>query len=144
MGAKVRFWEDVWVGNSSLDIQFWDIYSIVNEQNKTLAELWDGVNLKCTFRRCVDSRVFQLWKEVVSIASTIVLTGEEDALVWQYQSSGLYSFQSLYKIINFRGVVPIYLPAMWKLTIPPRVQFFLWLVSKNKLLTRDNLEKRGL
>jgi hypothetical protein len=140
----VRFWEVIWVGNSSLAIQFWDIYSIVNEQNKTLAELWDGVNLKCTFRRCVDSRVFQLWKEVVSIASTIVLTGEDDALVWQYQSSGLYSSQSLYKIINFRGVVPIYLPAMWKLTIPHRVPFFLWLVSKNKLLTRDNLEKRGL
>jgi hypothetical protein len=29
----------------------------------------------------VDRRLFQLWKEVVSIASTIVLSGEEDALV---------------------------------------------------------------
>jgi uncharacterized membrane protein (UPF0182 family) len=26
--------------------------------------------------------------------------------------------------------------------VPPRVQFFLWLVSKNKILTRDNLAKR--
>jgi hypothetical protein len=25
---------------------------------------------------------------------------------------------------------------------PPRVQVYLWLVSHNKLLTRDNLEKR--
>jgi hypothetical protein len=25
---------------------------------------------------------------------------------------------------------------------PPRVHFFLWLLSKNKLLTRDNLGKR--
>jgi hypothetical protein len=25
---------------------------------------------------------------------------------------------------------------------PPRVEFFLWLLSKNKHLTRDNLEKR--
>jgi hypothetical protein len=57
----------------------------------------------------------------VSIASTIVLAGEDDVVVWQYQSSGLYSSQSLYKIINFRGVEPIYLPAVWKLTIPPRV-----------------------
>jgi hypothetical protein len=28
------------------------------------------------------------------------------------------------------------------LTIPTRVQLFLWLMSKNKILTRDNLEKR--
>jgi hypothetical protein len=26
--------------------------------------------------------------------------------------------------------------------VPPRVHFFLWLHSKNKLLTQDNLEKR--
>jgi hypothetical protein len=57
-GAKVRFWEDIWVGTSSLAIQFWDIYYIVNEQNKTVAELWDGVNLRCTFRRCVDRSLF--------------------------------------------------------------------------------------
>jgi hypothetical protein len=31
---------------------------------------------------------------------------------------------------------------VWKLTIPPRVHFFFWLLSKNKLLTRDNLGKR--
>jgi hypothetical protein len=48
----------------------------------------------------------------------------------------------LYIVINFRGVTPVYLPAVSKLSIPPKVHFFLWLVSKNKLLTRDNLEKR--
>jgi hypothetical protein len=36
----------------------------------------------------------------------------------------------------------VYIPAVWKLIVPPRIHFFLWLLSKNKLLTRDNLEKR--
>jgi hypothetical protein len=54
-GSKIRFCEDVWIGNSSLAIQFWEVYCIINEHNKSIAELWDGVNLKCTFRRCVDS-----------------------------------------------------------------------------------------
>jgi hypothetical protein len=45
-------------------------------------------------------------------------------------------------MINFRGVTPIFVPAVWSLKVPPRVHFFLWLLSKNKLLTRDNLEKR--
>jgi hypothetical protein len=48
---------------------------------------------------------------------------------------------SLYAIINFRGVTPIYVPAVWKLMVPPRVHLFLWLLLKNKLLTRDNLGK---
>lgn len=36
----------------------------------------------------------------------------------------------------------MYIPAVWKLHVPPRVHFFLWLLSKNKLLTRGNVEKR--
>jgi hypothetical protein len=91
------------------------------------------VHLKCTSRR---------WEEVVNIAADINFTDEEDALIWQFQSSGVYSSQSLYGVINFKGVIPVYIPAVWKLLVSPRVHFFLWLMSHNKLLTRDNLAKR--
>jgi hypothetical protein len=63
-------------------------------------------------------------------------------LIWQFQSSGVYSSQSLDSVINFRGVMLVYIPIIWKLIVPPRIHFFLWLLSKNKLLTRDNLDKR--
>jgi hypothetical protein len=36
--TKVRFWEDTWHGSSSLVIQFWEIYSI-NEQNRSIDQL---------------------------------------------------------------------------------------------------------
>jgi hypothetical protein len=90
----------------------------------------------------VDVKLFNLWEELVSLVTTIEFSGEEDALVWQFQSSGVYSSQSLYSVINFRGVIPVYIPTVWKLIVPPRIHFFLWLLSNNKLLTRDNLEKR--
>jgi hypothetical protein len=140
-GKKIRFWEDVWIGSSSLAIQYWEIYCIVNEQNHTIAEIWDGTHLKCSFRRCVDRRLYQLWEELVSIADALVLTEDEDEPVWQFSSNGIYSYQSLYAVINFRGVTPVFIPAVWKIVVPPRIHFFLWLLSHNKLLTRDNLEK---
>ena len=50
---------------------------------------------------------------------------------------------SLYmRLLTIKGVKPVYVQAVWKLKIPPRVQMFLWLLSKNKLLTRNNLAKR--
>jgi hypothetical protein len=67
-----------------------------------IAELWDGVRLKCIFHRCVDIRLYQLWEEVVSVATSIELIGEEDELVWQFSSCGIYSSQSLYNAINFK------------------------------------------
>jgi hypothetical protein len=83
-----------------------------------------------------------MWEEMVQIAATVERSEDDNTLIWQYTSTGVYSSQSLYKIINFRGVQPVFVPAVWKLLIPPRVQFFLWLLSKNKLLTCDDVEKR--
>jgi hypothetical protein len=49
----------------------------------------------------------------------------------------VYSSHSLYAIINFRGIKPVYLHDVWKIIVPPRIHFFLWLLSKNKLLSNQ-------
>jgi hypothetical protein len=41
--------------------------------------------------------------EVVQLASTISFSGEENWMIWSLTSNGVYSSQSLYKVINFRG-----------------------------------------
>jgi hypothetical protein len=123
-GRKVKFWEDNWLGPSSLAIQYWDIYVLIHEKSGTVADLWDGTNLKCTFRRGVDQRLMNIWLEIVQLASTISFSDEEDSLIWQFNSNGIYSSQSLYKVINFRGIMPVHVPAVWNLKIPPRVLFF--------------------
>lgn len=118
-GRKIRLWEDNWLGSSSLAIQFYPLYRIVNEKGKSLAELWDGVNLKCTFRRTVSQELYQCWLEIVELVATVQFTEEEDEMVWQFTTSGEYSSQSLYKIINFRGIKTVHVSAVWGLKIPP-------------------------
>jgi hypothetical protein len=75
-------------------------------------------------------------------AESICLEDFEDSLIWKFESKGVYSVSSLYSIINFRGVMPVHISAVWRLRIHPRVHVFLWLLFNNKLLTRDNLQKR--
>jgi hypothetical protein len=82
------------------------------------------------------------WYDLNIIDESIHLDDNEDSLIWKFESKGVYPVSSLYSIINFRGVMPIHVPAVWKLKIPPRVHVFLWLLFNNKLLTRDNLNKR--
>lgn len=88
-GKNVKFLEDNWLGTSNLAIQYWEIYILINEKSKTVFELWDGSNLKCTFRRGVDKRLMILWLEVVQIASTINFSVDEDELICQFTSSGV-------------------------------------------------------
>jgi len=141
-GRRIRFWEDHWFGTSSLAIQFWHLYAIVNEKGATISQVWDGVNLKLTFRRSVSQNLMLQWEDLCSIASSINLSDEIDNIIWMYDSRGIFSVQTLYSVLSFRGMVPVYIPTMWKLSVPPRIHIFLWLLGSNKLLTRDNLSKR--
>jgi hypothetical protein len=109
---------------------------------KTIKEIWDGEELRLSFRRCFDNKLLLQWEELKAIVQQLRLMDEPDQMVWKLNSTGVYFSQSLYAVINFRGVKQVYIPAIWKLNVPPRVQVFLWLVSHNKILTRDNLAKR--
>jgi hypothetical protein len=52
------------------------------------------------------------------------------------------TLQSLYAIVNNRGVKQVFTPVVWKINVAPRIHIFLWLFANNKILTRDNLAKR--
>ena len=77
-GKRVRFWEGLWFGNSSLAVQFWQLYVINNEQGATISQVWDSVELKQTFRRAVSQRLMLQWDELNQIVSNITLNAEED------------------------------------------------------------------
>jgi hypothetical protein len=143
-GRKVIFSEDQWMGSCSLAIQYWNLYNIVNEKGCTIRDAWDGVDLKFTFRRTVDNRSMMLWQVLLMIASKISFKEELDQMVCKFSSNGRYSVQTLYTMVNDRGVRQVYPPVVWKIKVPPKIHIFLWLFVKNKLLTRDNLAKRSM
>jgi hypothetical protein len=92
----------------------------------TIQNIWGGSQLKLTFRRNFNYALMHLWYELEAIANNISFYGSLDALIWKYENTGVYSTSSLYTIINFGGVQPVYIPAVWNLHIPPRVHIFLW------------------
>jgi hypothetical protein len=143
-GAKIKFWEDTWFGTSPLSVQYLEVYCICNEPLATVREVWDGTALKLSFRRNFNDSLMEQWFEIEQIANSISFSGDCDSLIWTYDSSGQFSTSSCYSIISFRGVTPVYILAIWSLVIPPRVHIFLWLLSNNKLMTRDNLQKINL
>ena len=124
-GRSIKFWEDVWFGSSPLATQFWDVYIISNQQTKTIAELWDGTVLRCDFRRTFTDELMTLWYEIVAIAESIALSAESNQLIWQYETNGVYSSKSMYTIVNFRGIQPVFLPSVWDIKVPPKLQVFL-------------------
>jgi hypothetical protein len=125
-------------------VQFWDLYVIRNEKIIVLVHTWVDGELRLTFRRNFDEEMMQAWYDLEATVENIVLNDSSDALVWSYNSSGVYSSQSFYAIVNYRGVTPIYILAVWSVNVSPKIQLFFWLLSHNKLAMVDNLSKKGM
>jgi hypothetical protein len=140
--GEMSFWEDHLLGTSSLTIQYWELYCLANEQFRTVAELWDGQNLKITFRRCFDHNLMTQWYELVQIASSIQFSEEPDALIWKFESNGVFTVKSMYVVVNFKGVLSMHVHYVCDIKVLPKIHFFLWLLAHRKNLTRDNLVKR--
>ena len=110
-----------------------------------MAQVWDGVQLKLTFRRCVDMTGFERWNQLVEMVRKTQLRDENDTPpppIWSFETNGVYSVKSLYKQINLWGVVSAVYDKLWKVLCPQKIRVFLWLGVYNKILTRDNLGKR--
>jgi hypothetical protein len=112
-GRKIRFYEDIWFGTAPLHVQFCELYYICNENTKTLAKIWVESGLRLSFRRTFTEYMMQMWGELVDLVEQITLNDESDALIWSYEKSGVYSLQSFFAIINFRGDKLVYIPAIW-------------------------------
>jgi hypothetical protein len=88
-GRSIKFWEDIWFGNSHLAVQFWDIYFVSNQQSQTVRDLWDGQQIRGTFRRTFTDEMMVQWQELLVIASTINFSEDEDQPIWQYETNGI-------------------------------------------------------
>jgi zinc-binding in reverse transcriptase len=57
--------------------------------------------------------------------------------------SGKFSVHSFYEWLSFGGVISVEYDIIWKSNIPFKIKNFMWLVRKKKILTKDNLVKKG-
>jgi hypothetical protein len=80
------------------------------------------------------------WHELLNIAQTISLSRCEDSLIWKLEPNGIYTVNPFYVVVNFRGILPLYVHAVWSAKVPPNIHFFLWLLAHNNLSKRQHVE----
>jgi hypothetical protein len=81
-----------------------------------------------------------LWQ---GINSTHELNDLDDIILWRWTMDGSYSSSSAYKIQFTTNFYKIKFSPIWKARIEPKCRFFAWTMLHNRILTADNLQKRG-
>jgi hypothetical protein len=77
-GTSVRFWEDVWMGDTPLSHQYPSLYNIVQHKNVLVSTVLATDPINISFRRGLNNNKWVQWLHLCQRLTTINLTSEPD------------------------------------------------------------------
>ena len=81
-----------------------------------------------------------LWEAIQEVSREL---DRADEIRWRWTSNGEYSSKSAY-LAQFHGShAKLKLNPIWKAKAEPKCRFFAWTLLHRKILTANNLQKRG-
>ncbi|MBA0669505.1 hypothetical protein Goklo_000047, partial [Gossypium klotzschianum] len=80
------------------------------------------------------------------VSSTKLVPGVEDQLCWVHDSNGEFTVRKCSELLITDGGddINFAFDKIWKLKVPPRVESFLWMLTIDRIPTKEFLLKRGV
>lgn len=75
---------------------------------------------------------------------TVTLNSGCDSILWKWTASGIYSANSVYKMLTTGGRIEFDHMYVWRLPIPPTVRIFAYLMLQDRILTGEVMERRNM
>jgi hypothetical protein len=138
-GTNVRFWDDTWVGDKPLKVQYPNLYNIVRDPHANVSKIMATIPLNISFRRALVDNKLRDWLSLVAQISHVELTDDSDYFKWSLNReltddsdyfkwslnrSDLYTVRSLYHhLIDTQP--PFHHRKIWKMRIPLKIKTFL-------------------
>jgi len=145
-GTKVKFWKPVWCGDCTLQKAFPKLYCISRARESSLAKVmcWSAGRVHWNVQFCQspqdwEQEPFNLFMDMV-YSLTVRRIGP-NKVCWKPTRSRSFEVRGFYLSLYPTTLLSFPWRMMWQSKIPPRVAFFSWFASLDKILTTDNLRK---
>jgi hypothetical protein len=139
-GTIIRFWKNIWLGDTTLAAQYPSIYSVVRHKDQIVAHTFSLVPINIEFRRSVIGVRWNRWLHLRLVG--IQLHTHEDEFRWSLTQSSRFTIKSMY--LDLLNDNTIYLHKyLWEMKVPLKTKIFMWFLQKKEILTKDNLAKRN-
>ncbi|RVW55855.1 Transmembrane emp24 domain-containing protein p24beta3 [Vitis vinifera] len=117
-------------------------------KNAWVSDVWnpvgDGIGWTPLFARAFnDWEIILLERLLQKIQAVRVQREEEDRVIWTASKDGVFSVRSLYSMMEPGGLSLFPSERIWRARVPPKVAFFAWEASWGKVLTQEQLQRRG-
>jgi zinc-binding in reverse transcriptase len=102
-----------------------------------MANAFINGTLHLYFKRQLVEILLQEWNAFSSeLAIVSLYPSILDINIWRWTVASIFTVHSLYEWLDFGGVISHEFDIIWKSKIPLKVKKIMWLLTKNKILTK--------
>ena len=152
-GSSIYFWHDRWCDDMPLREAFPGLFALAVNRDASISDYWDQASGSSTWVPIFVRDGFLDDGTLVNFFDKLdrYKLGEFalDSVKWEPNSKGVFTVKSYYfkllllnhSFVPFEGGFPHRL--IWRSLAPTKVSFFVWEAMHGKILTCDNLQRRG-
>ena len=148
-GRRINFWRDVWCGTEALCNRFPNLFNLATNKEAKVADIWDSREgdgcWTPTFLRPLND-----WELVEMTRFLLILHGHKfrpmgvDKLVLKNAIDKGFSVKSMYKSLDVSPALDFPHRLVWNPVAPPKTGVFAWEAAWGRVLTLDQLKRRGM
>ncbi|GKE58687.1 RNA-directed DNA polymerase, eukaryota, reverse transcriptase zinc-binding domain protein, partial [Tanacetum coccineum] len=144
-GDAIRFWDDVWCGNTPLKTSFPRVHMLDTDKgcfvvNRISNPDWTSL-LRRSSRGGIEANQFLSLKNLIK---DVKLSDHRDTWTWIPDIAKGFSVASVRQLIDSCLSMGNPQATRWIQAIPIKANVFLWRLFLNKLPSRVNLDKKGI
>jgi hypothetical protein len=146
-GYTVRFWHDIWCGDSLLKLCYPALFSIALYKDAWAVDYLSLHRWSYTWN-VVFTRLVQDWEMEMVLSFYVRLYpirhGAKDMLVWSLSKRGHFEVKSFYKVLASQEGSLFSWKSIRRVKASSRVSFFVWIAALGKILMHENLRRRNI
>ena len=112
-GESTLFWEDVWLGEIPLRLEFPKLFQYCTKQGATISDFWAEGEWNIPFRRSFGAEEIADWEMLMEKLQGVNPQRGKDIPIWSFENSGQYTSKSMYRFLTYRGVVNRRMEKLW-------------------------------
>jgi hypothetical protein len=143
-GDKASFWNSNWINGRALKHLAPSLFQKSKRKNISVLKATENnkwiSHITPILTIAELNEFILLWEEITLVAR---VEDSEDEIKWKWTPDGQYTTQSAYQI-QFRGQYKkLASTPIWRAKAEPKFRIFAWILLQHKILTANNLAKRG-
>jgi len=100
-GKSILFWEEVWIGDTPLRLEFPRLYDYCYNKTSLVSDCWVEGDWRIDFRRSLDQSDLTQWNHLLRVLAQTSISDTEDKVRWALEKKGGF-LHSIHVSFSFR------------------------------------------